>query len=125
MADRKEGTRKEASPSREREEIPVMHEVGESSRPPQVVPPPAMVVSQGPGTQDDAFRTQLVTAVTMFTQLMQNPRFQKFLQPVMVPQPVGQPAQTPVRVEVQRKGKHAADSVETPWQLAESVETPR
>ena len=39
MADRKENTRKEASPSREGQEIPVMHEVGESSRPPQFVPP--------------------------------------------------------------------------------------
>ena len=100
MADRKEGTRKEASPSREGQEIPVMHEVGESSRPPQFVPPPAMVVSQGAGTDEDAFRIQLIGAVTMFNQLMQNPRFQEFLQPVKVSQPVGQPAQIPDPVEI-------------------------
>ncbi|MCO5591452.1 hypothetical protein L7F22_045435 [Adiantum nelumboides] len=44
------------------------HEVGESSRPPQ--------------TEDEIFRTQLVIAVAMFTQVMQNPRFMAFLQPL-------------------------------------------
>ncbi|MCO5592813.1 hypothetical protein L7F22_046816 [Adiantum nelumboides] len=51
------------------------HEVGESSRPPQ--------------TEDEIFRTQLVTAVAMFTQVMQNPRFMALLQPPPPSQSIG------------------------------------
>ncbi|MCO5550152.1 hypothetical protein L7F22_003634 [Adiantum nelumboides] len=58
-----------------------MHEMGESSRPPQ--------------PDDDIFRTQLVAAVTMFLQVMQNPRFLAFLQPPLPSQPVGSQEQMP------------------------------
>ncbi|MCO5573842.1 hypothetical protein L7F22_027617 [Adiantum nelumboides] len=51
------------------------HEVGEWSRPPQ--------------TEDEIFRTQLVVAVSMFTQVMQNPRFMALLQPPPPSQSIG------------------------------------
>ncbi|MCO5563118.1 hypothetical protein L7F22_016754 [Adiantum nelumboides] len=68
------------------------HEVGESSRPPQ--------------TDDDIFRTQLITAVTMFTQVMQNPRFLAFLQPPLPSQQVGSldNVQKPVKAQAQPFG---------------------
>ena len=43
MADRQEDTGEEASSSQERQGNPVAQDVGESSRPPQFVPPPARV----------------------------------------------------------------------------------
>ncbi|MCO5601874.1 hypothetical protein L7F22_056000 [Adiantum nelumboides] len=49
-------------------------EVGESSRPPQ--------------TDEEIFRAQLVAAVTMFSQVMQNPKFLALLQPPLPSQPV-------------------------------------
>ena len=56
---------------------------------------------------------------------MQDPRFLTFLQPPTVSQQVEQPVQIPDPVEVQKKGKYAADSMEMPRQLAESIEPPR
>ncbi|MCO5604532.1 hypothetical protein L7F22_058699 [Adiantum nelumboides] len=88
-----------------------VHEVGESSRPPQL--------------DDDIFKTQLVAAVTMFSQLMQNPRFLAFLQPPLSTQQVGSQAQRPEPVGAQAHVMHNADSVETPVRLVESMETPR
>ncbi|MCO5586586.1 hypothetical protein L7F22_040527 [Adiantum nelumboides] len=71
MADRPDDVTEEVSSSQGQH----THEVGESSRPPQ--------------TYDDIFRTQLVIAVTMFTQVMQNPRFLAFMQPPIPFQQVG------------------------------------
>ncbi|MCO5603864.1 hypothetical protein L7F22_058018 [Adiantum nelumboides] len=62
MADRPDDVTEEVSSSQGQQ----THEVGESSRPPQ--------------TEDEIFRTELVTAVAMFTQVMQNPRFMALLQ---------------------------------------------
>ncbi|MCO5581703.1 hypothetical protein L7F22_035592 [Adiantum nelumboides] len=63
------------------------HEVGEASRPPQ--------------SDDDIFRTQLVAAVTMFSQVMQNPRFLAFLQPPLPSQLVESQEQRPEPIKVQ------------------------
>ncbi|MCO5600546.1 hypothetical protein L7F22_054660 [Adiantum nelumboides] len=70
MADRPDDVTKEVSSSQGQQ----THEVGESSRPPQ--------------TEDEIFRTQLVAAVSMFTQVMQNPKFMALLQPPPPSQPV-------------------------------------
>ncbi|MCO5573400.1 hypothetical protein L7F22_027171 [Adiantum nelumboides] len=71
MADRTDDVTEEVSSSQGQQ----THEVGESSRPPQ--------------TEDEIFRTQLVTAVAMFTQVMQNPRFMALLQPPPASQSIG------------------------------------
>ncbi|MCO5578073.1 hypothetical protein L7F22_031911 [Adiantum nelumboides] len=57
MDDRPEDVTEEVSSSQGKQ----THEVGESSRPPQ--------------SDDDIFKTQLVTAVAMFSQVMQNPSY--------------------------------------------------
>ncbi|MCO5576604.1 hypothetical protein L7F22_030419 [Adiantum nelumboides] len=83
------------------------HEVGKSSRPPQL--------------DDDIFRTQLVAAVTMFSQVMQIPRFLAFLQPPLPSQQVGSlyHIQKPDRVPTQVI--HTANSMETPVHLLETM----
>ncbi|MCO5612818.1 hypothetical protein L7F22_067089 [Adiantum nelumboides] len=63
------------------------HEVGESSRPPQ--------------TEDEICRTQLVTAVAMFTQVMQNPRFMAFLQPLPPSQSIENKKAEPAKAQPQ------------------------
>lgn len=40
---------------------------------------------------DDAFRAQLLAAVSTFTQVMQNPKFMAFLQPPVTTEPVETP----------------------------------
>ncbi|MCO5575866.1 hypothetical protein L7F22_029671 [Adiantum nelumboides] len=71
------------------------HEVGDSSRPPQ--------------TEDEFFRTQLVVVVTMFTQVMQNPRFMALLQPRPSSQPAGIQKQKsePAKAQAQIMAGHA------------------
>ncbi|MCO5611559.1 hypothetical protein L7F22_065812 [Adiantum nelumboides] len=69
MADRTDDNREEGFSSQDREPIPTVHELGESS-------------SQA----DEAFRMQLVTDVTLFKQLMENPRFMEFLQSLSMAQ---------------------------------------
>ncbi|MCO5581572.1 hypothetical protein L7F22_035460 [Adiantum nelumboides] len=76
-----------------------MHEVVESSRPPQ--------------PDDDIFRTELVAAVTMFSQVMQNPRFLALLQPPLPSQPVGSQEQRSEPVKAQAQVMHIANSMET------------
>ncbi|MCO5554878.1 hypothetical protein L7F22_008415 [Adiantum nelumboides] len=71
MADRPDDVTEEVSSSQGQQ----THEVAESSRPPQ--------------TEEEMFRTQLVAVVSMFTQVMQNPRFIALLQPPPLSQPVG------------------------------------
>ncbi|MCO5571994.1 hypothetical protein L7F22_025745 [Adiantum nelumboides] len=56
-----DGYREEGSSSQDRPPIPIVHEIGESS-----------------GQAEKAL--QIVTAVTMFKQLMENPRFMEFIQ---------------------------------------------
>ncbi|MCO5609564.1 hypothetical protein L7F22_063793 [Adiantum nelumboides] len=77
------------------------HEVGESSRPPQ--------------TEDEIFRTQLVTAVAMFTQVMQNPRFMAFLQPLPPSQSIENKKQKsePAKAQPQVNADECKLSVET------------
>ncbi|MCO5549245.1 hypothetical protein L7F22_002712 [Adiantum nelumboides] len=58
---RMDGYREEGSSSQDRPPIPTVHEIGESS-----------------GQAEKAL--QIVTAVTMFKQLMENPRFMEFIQ---------------------------------------------
>ncbi|MCO5592430.1 hypothetical protein L7F22_046432 [Adiantum nelumboides] len=82
------------------------HEVGESSRPPQ--------------TDDDIFGTQLITAVTMFTQVMQNPRFLAFLQPPLPSQQAGSLDHVQKPVKAQAQVIHTTESMETPIYLTES-----
>ncbi|MCO5604392.1 hypothetical protein L7F22_058557 [Adiantum nelumboides] len=84
------------------------HEVGESSRPPQI--------------EDEIFRTQLVTAVAMFTQVMQNPRFMAFLQPLPPSQSIGNKKSEPAKAQPQVI--HTAVSMETPVHLPETMQSP-
>ncbi|MCO5554437.1 hypothetical protein L7F22_007967 [Adiantum nelumboides] len=84
------------------------HEVGESSRPPQ--------------TEDEIFRTQLVTAVAMFTQVMQNPRFMAFLQPLPQSQTIGNKKSEPAKAQPQVI--HTTVSMETPVHLPETMQSP-
>ncbi|MCO5572514.1 hypothetical protein L7F22_026269 [Adiantum nelumboides] len=88
MADRNDDVTEEVSSSQGQ----LTHEVGESSRPPQ--------------TEDEIFRTQLVTAVAMFTQVMQNPRFMAFLQPLPPSQSIGNKKQKsePAKAQPQVEG---------------------
>ncbi|MCO5559412.1 hypothetical protein L7F22_013011 [Adiantum nelumboides] len=83
MADKPDDVTEEVSSSQGQQ----THEVGESSRPPQ--------------TEDEIFRTQLVAAVTMFTQVMQNPRFLALPQPRPLSQPVGTQKQKSEPVKAQ------------------------
>ncbi|MCO5577073.1 hypothetical protein L7F22_030895 [Adiantum nelumboides] len=87
------------------------HEVGESSRPPR--------------TDDEIFRTQLVTVVTMFTQVMQNPRFLAFLQLPLPSQQVGSLDHIQKRVTAQAHVIHTAESMETPVHLTETMQSPK
>ncbi|MCO5564079.1 hypothetical protein L7F22_017735 [Adiantum nelumboides] len=66
-----DGYREEGSSSQDRHPIPTLHEVGESS-----------------GQAEEAFRMQLVTDVTVFKQLMENPRFMELLQSPLISQQV-------------------------------------
>ena len=126
MADRQEDTREESSSSHDRQEIPVVQGAGESSRPPQFVSPPVVGTSEGPRVnEDDAFKAQLLAAVNMFSQVMQNPRFMAFLQPSLPTPPTGSQGMMQGLSQAQVQSVHAADSVETPRQLAGSIETPR
>ncbi|MCO5586329.1 hypothetical protein L7F22_040268 [Adiantum nelumboides] len=83
MADRPDDVTDEVSSSQGQQ----THEVGESSRPPQ--------------TEDEIFRTQLVTAVAMFTQVMQNPRFMALLQPLPPSQSIGNKKSEPAKTQPQ------------------------
>ncbi|MCO5549841.1 hypothetical protein L7F22_003315 [Adiantum nelumboides] len=87
------------------------HEVGESSRPSQ--------------TDDDIFRTQLVTAVTMFAQVMQNPRFLAFLQPPLPSQQVGPLDHIQKPFKAQPQVIHSVESMETPVHLLETMQSPK
>ncbi|MCO5572006.1 hypothetical protein L7F22_025757 [Adiantum nelumboides] len=106
MADRTDDVIEEVSSSQGRQ----VHEVGESSKPPQ--------------PNNDIFETQLVATVTMFSQMMQNPRFLAFLQPPLPTQQIGSQVQIPEPVGAQAQVMHNANSVETPMRLADSMETP-
>ncbi|MCO5587938.1 hypothetical protein L7F22_041891 [Adiantum nelumboides] len=61
LVERMDGNKEEGSCSEDRQPIPIAHEIGESS-----------------GQAEKAL--QVVTAVTMFKQLMENPRFMEFIQ---------------------------------------------
>ncbi|MCO5581299.1 hypothetical protein L7F22_035178 [Adiantum nelumboides] len=88
-----------------------VHEEGESSRPPQ--------------SDVDIFRTQLVVTVTMFSQVMQNPRFLAFSQPPLPSQQVGSQKQMPKSIRAKAQVMHIANSMETPVRLSESMQTPK
>ncbi|MCO5582356.1 hypothetical protein L7F22_036250 [Adiantum nelumboides] len=107
MADRPDDVTEEVSSSQGRQ----THEVGESSRPPQ--------------TEEEIFRTQLVTAVTMFTQVMQNPRFMALLQSPLPSQPVGTQKQRSESVKAQAQVIHTVESMETPVHLLETMQFPK
>ncbi|MCO5562887.1 hypothetical protein L7F22_016523 [Adiantum nelumboides] len=85
MADRTDDVTEEVSSSQGQQ----THEVGESSRPPQ--------------TEDKIFRTQLVTAVAMFTQVMQNPRFMALLQTPRPSQSIGNKKQKSEPAKAQKQ----------------------
>ncbi|MCO5558047.1 hypothetical protein L7F22_011622 [Adiantum nelumboides] len=106
MADRPDDVTEEVSSSQGQQ----THEVGESLRPPQ--------------TDDDIFRTQLITAVTMFTQVMQNPRFLAFLQPPLPSQQVGSLDHVQKPVKAQAHVIHTTESMETPIHLTETMKSP-
>ncbi|MCO5571927.1 hypothetical protein L7F22_025678 [Adiantum nelumboides] len=86
------------------------HEVGESSRPPQ--------------TKDEIFRTQLVTAVAMFTQVMQNPKFMAFLQPLPPSQSIENKKQKLEPAKAQPQVIYTTVSMETPVHLPETMQFP-
>ncbi|MCO5604227.1 hypothetical protein L7F22_058390 [Adiantum nelumboides] len=106
MADRNDDVTEEVSSSQGQQ----THEVGESSRPPQ--------------TEDEIFRTQLVTAVAMFTQVMQNPRFMAFLQPLHPSQSIENKKQKSEPAKAQPQVIHTALSMETPVHLPETMQSP-
>ncbi|MCO5576307.1 hypothetical protein L7F22_030116 [Adiantum nelumboides] len=106
MADRPDDVTEEVSSSQGQQ----THEVGESSRPPQ--------------TEDEIFRTQLVTAVAMFTQVMQNPRFMALLQPPPLSQSIGTKKQKSEPAKAQPQVIHTAESMETPVHLPETMQSP-
>ncbi|MCO5611127.1 hypothetical protein L7F22_065377 [Adiantum nelumboides] len=108
MADRPDDVIEEVSSSQGQQQT---HEVGESSRPPQ--------------TDDEIFKTQLITAVTMFTQVMQNPRFLAFLQPPLPSQQVGSLDHVQKPVKVQAQVIHTRESMETPIHLTETMQSPK
>ncbi|MCO5608222.1 hypothetical protein L7F22_062428 [Adiantum nelumboides] len=107
MADRRDDVTEEVSSSQGRQ----THEVGKSSRPPQ--------------TEDEIFRTHVVAAVTMFTQVMQNPRFMALLQPPPPSQPVGTQKQKSEPVKAQAQVIYTAESMETPVHLLETMQSPK
>ncbi|MCO5577639.1 hypothetical protein L7F22_031470 [Adiantum nelumboides] len=107
MADRPDDVTEEVSSSQGQE----THEVGESSRPPQ--------------TEDEIFRTQLVAAVSMFTQVMQNPKFMALLQPPPPSQPVETKKQKSEPVKAPTQVIHTAESMETPVHLSETMQSPK
>ena len=107
MADRPDDDTERVSSSQGKQ----THEVGESSRPPP--------------SDDDLFKTQVVAAVTMFSQVMQNPKFLAFLQPLLPSQPVGSQEQRPESVKAQVQVNHTANSMETPVHLLETMQSPR
>ncbi|MCO5578996.1 hypothetical protein L7F22_032847 [Adiantum nelumboides] len=102
-----DGYREEGSLSLVRHSIPTVHEVGEGSC-----------------QAEEAFRLQLVTDVTMFKQLMENPRFMEFLQSLLMAQQVQKHPPLIGHIEAQfqvptvsQKGKehpHARESCEAP-----------
>ncbi|MCO5596284.1 hypothetical protein L7F22_050345 [Adiantum nelumboides] len=106
MADRLDDVTEEVSSSQGQQ----THEVGESSRPPQ--------------TEDEIFRTQLVAAVSMFTQVMQNPRFMALLQPPPPSQSIGNKKQKSEPSKAQPQVIHTAESMETPVHLPETMQSP-
>ena len=106
MADRPDDDTERVSSSQGKQ----THEVGESSRPPQ--------------SDDDLFKTQVVAAATMFSQVMQNPKFLAFLQPLLPSQPVGSQEQRPEPVKAQVQVNHTANSMETPVHLLETMQSP-
>ncbi|MCO5568093.1 hypothetical protein L7F22_021789 [Adiantum nelumboides] len=84
------------------------------------------LLDHGPPQSDDGiFRTQLVAAVTMFSQVMQDPRFLAFLQHPLSTQQVGsldhilKPDRVPTQVI------HTANSIETPVHLTETMQSPK
>ncbi|MCO5613320.1 hypothetical protein L7F22_067596 [Adiantum nelumboides] len=113
MADRPHDVTEEVSSSQGQQ----THEVGESSSPPQ--------------TEDEIFRTHLVVAVSIFTQVMQNPRFMALLQPPPPSQSIGNKKQKlePAKAQPQnstfaanvRKQRHDKKLVEKPPSLALTV----
>ena len=125
MADKGHDTREEGSSSRDRQGVPPVFEVGESSRPPLAMP--FMDVNAQPIQgfmtgllQEDAFRTQLIAAMNVFAGLAQNPRFMEYLQaPTMsqqtrqVTEPV-EPAQVPCASQQGREHSHVAESIGAP-----------
>ncbi|MCO5584243.1 hypothetical protein L7F22_038167 [Adiantum nelumboides] len=106
MTDRSDDVTEEVSSSQGQQ----THEVGESSRPPQ--------------TEDEIFRTQLVTAVAMFTQVMQNPRFMALLQSPPPSQSIGNKKQKSEPSKAQSQVIHTAESMETPVHLPETMQSP-
>ncbi|MCO5614337.1 hypothetical protein L7F22_068615 [Adiantum nelumboides] len=95
MADRPDDVTEEVSSSQGQQ----THEVGESSRPPQ--------------TEDEIFRSQLIPAVSMFIQVMQNPRFMAFLQPPPPSKSIGTKKQKSEPAKAQPHVIHTAESMET------------
>ncbi|MCO5595797.1 hypothetical protein L7F22_049845 [Adiantum nelumboides] len=106
MADRIDDVTEEVSSSQGQQ----THEVGESSRPPQ--------------TEDEIFRTQLVTALAMFTQVMRNPRFMAFLQPLPPSQSNGYKKQKSEPAKAQPQVIHSAVLMETPVHMPETMQSP-
>ncbi|MCO5596451.1 hypothetical protein L7F22_050514 [Adiantum nelumboides] len=131
MANRRDDVTEEVSSSQGRQEIPMVFGVGESSRRPPVSTPLVSVnATQGqrPATEqfhEDAFRTQLVAAVNVFSQLMQNPRFLEFLQPPSMPQHVRQHPQQMEQVEAQQQVPVLSQQGREHSHVAESLGAPR
>ncbi|MCO5577777.1 hypothetical protein L7F22_031611 [Adiantum nelumboides] len=101
MADRPDDDTEEVSSSQGRQ----THEVGESSRPPQ--------------TEEEIFKTQLVAAVTMFTQVMQvfcSSATSSFVT-------ASWETEAEVSVKAQAQVIHIAESMETPVHLSETMQS--
>ncbi|MCO5579153.1 hypothetical protein L7F22_033006 [Adiantum nelumboides] len=107
MADRPDDVIEEVSSPQGKQ----THEVGESARPPQ--------------SDGDILRTQFVAAVTMFSQVMQNPRFLAFVQPPLPCQQVGSQEHMPEAVLARTHVMHTANSMGTRARLSESMQTPK
>ena len=91
VADKGYDTREEGSSSWDRQGVPPVFEVGESSRPPLAVPFVDVNAQPIQGfmtglLQEDAFRTELIAAMNVFVGLAQNPRFMEYLQGPMLSQ---------------------------------------
>ena len=63
--------------------------------------------------------------MTIFTQVMQNPRFMEFLQPSLSTQQVVQQIQAQESGTTPTQVLHAVESLDMPREHAESMETPR